>query len=108
MARPCSATRRSPTKEPVSVTQPGGLYVDQNFAAYWLSDVHVLEIEWTTDCVYDKRLHVCPPYQPTLTFQSGRDKTHRLSLWLFRGWPIFPNRLSLWFLFALFIVVSLI
>jgi hypothetical protein len=49
-------------EEHVSVTQPGGLYVDQNFAAYWLSDVHVLEIEWTTDCVYDKRLHVCPPY----------------------------------------------
>jgi hypothetical protein len=49
-------------EEHVSVTQSGGLYVDQNFAAYWLSDVHVLEIEWTTDCVYDKRLHVCPPY----------------------------------------------
>jgi len=68
-------------EEHVSVAQPGGPYVDQNFAAYWPSDVHVLEIEWTADCVYDKRFHVRPPYvQADLTFQSGRDKNHRLAL----------------------------
>ena len=94
-------------EEHVSVAQPGGLYVDQNFAAYWLSDVHVLEIEWTTDCVYDKRLHVCP-LAPTLTFQSGWNKNHRLAFWLFRASPPFPNRLSLWFLFVALIVVRLI
>ena len=85
------------------VAQPGGPYVDQNFAAYWPGDVHVLEIEWTADCVYDKRFHVRPPYvRADLTFQSGRDKNHRLALWLSRGWPLFPNRFGLWFLLFFF------
>jgi hypothetical protein len=84
-------------EEHVSVTQPGGTYVDQNFAAYWLSDVHVLEIERTADCVYDKRFHVRPPYvRGNLTFQGGRDENHRLALWLFRGWPLFPNQFGFW------------
>jgi hypothetical protein len=90
-------------EEHVSVAQPGGPYVDQNFAAYWPSDVHVLEIEWTADCVYDKRFHVRPPYvRADLTFQSGRDKNHRLTLWLLQGWPLFPNRFGLWFLLSVF------
>src|SRR5579871_2895671 len=91
-------------EQQVGVAQPGGPFVDQNFAAYCPpSDVHVLEIEWSADCVYDKRFHVRPPYvRADLTFQSGRDKNNRLALWLFQGLPLFPNRFGLWFLRAAF------
>jgi hypothetical protein len=49
-------------KEQVSVTQPGRLHVYENFAPNGRGDVHILEIEPTTDSVDHKRLHVPLPY----------------------------------------------
>jgi hypothetical protein len=90
-------------EEKVSVTQPGRSHIDQNFAPNRRGDVHVLEIEPTTDCVKHKRFQVRPSYVPTdLTFQSGRDKNHRPAFCLFRGWPLFPNRFGLRFLLTAF------
>ena len=48
-------------KEQVSVTQPGGLYVYENFVTNGRGDVHILEVEPTTDSVEYKRLHMRPP-----------------------------------------------
>jgi len=45
-------------KEQVSVTQPGRLYVYENFVPNRRGDVHILEVEPTTDSVEHKRLHV--------------------------------------------------
>ena len=50
------------SKEQVSVTQPGRLYVYENFVTNGRGDVHILEVEPTTDSVEYKRLHVRPPY----------------------------------------------
>ena len=46
----------------VGVTQPGGLHVDENFASNRRGDVHILEVEPTTDTIEYKRLHPRLPY----------------------------------------------
>jgi hypothetical protein len=46
-------------KEQVSVTQPGGLYVDENLVPNGCGDVHILEVEPTTDTIEYKRLGGC-------------------------------------------------
>ncbi len=48
-------------EEQVGVTQPGRLHVHENFAPDRRSDVNVLEVEPTTECVEYKCLHVWPP-----------------------------------------------
>jgi hypothetical protein len=86
-------------EEQVSVAEPGGSHVNQDLAPEGRGDVHVLEIEPTTDRVDYKRLHVRPPGVRTdLAFQSSGDRNHKLRLYRFRGWPLFPNRFGLWFL----------
>ena len=64
-------------KEQVSVTQPGGLYVDENLVPNGCGDFHILEVEPTTDSVEYKRFHVRPPaslpsLRTDLACQSGR------------------------------------
>jgi len=68
-------------EEKASVTQPGRSHIDQNFAPNRRGDVHVLEIEPTTDCVKHKRFHVRPSYVRTdLTFQSGQEPSAKVAL----------------------------
>src|ERR1700689_1979942 len=44
-------------EQQVGMTQTGRLHIDENFAPDRRCDLHVLEIEPTAHCVYDKRLH---------------------------------------------------
>jgi hypothetical protein len=62
------------SKKQVGVAQTRGLHVDQDFASHRRSDVNVLEIEASTECVEYKRLHLWPPYssaQTDLVFQAA-------------------------------------
>jgi hypothetical protein len=71
-------------KEQVSVTQPGGLYVDENLVPNGCGDVHILEVEPTTDTIEYKRLHPRPPYsrfEPT----SRSRAAGRAMGWRFAG-----------------------
>jgi hypothetical protein len=49
-------------EEQICMTQPGSLYVYENFAPNGLSDLHILKIKPTTDSVEHKRLHERSPY----------------------------------------------
>ena len=49
-------------EEQISVTQPGRLYVYENFAPNGHRNADVLEVKPTTDSVEHKRLHERPPY----------------------------------------------
>jgi hypothetical protein len=44
-------------EQQVGVTQSGRLHLDENFAPNRRGDVHILEVEPATECVYYKRLH---------------------------------------------------
>jgi hypothetical protein len=46
-------------KQQVGVTQPRGLYVDENFTSHRRANVHILKIEPSTDCIKHKCLHSC-------------------------------------------------
>jgi hypothetical protein len=46
------------SEQQIGVAQPRRLHVDQNFASHRRSNVHILEIEPSTDCVNYKALHV--------------------------------------------------
>jgi hypothetical protein len=56
------------SKQQVGVTQPRRLHVDEDLAAHWRGNVHVLEIEPLTDCIMYKRLHV---WVPTVAFDPA-------------------------------------
>jgi hypothetical protein len=49
------------SEKQVGVTQPRGLYVDEDLASDRRSDVNVFEIEASSECVKYKRLHLWPP-----------------------------------------------
>jgi hypothetical protein len=59
-------------KEQVSVTQRGRLSVCENFVPNRRGDVHILEVEPTTDSAEHKRLHMASLQSPSrhLAFQS--------------------------------------
>jgi hypothetical protein len=48
-------------EQQVGVTQPGRFHIDENFTSNWRGDVHIFEIEPTTECVKYKRFDVWPP-----------------------------------------------
>jgi hypothetical protein len=76
------------SEKQVGVTQPGGLHIDENFASHRRSDVNVLEIEASTECIKDKRLHLWPPYicpQTNLMFQAAGRGTMG---WRFAGFEV--------------------
>ena len=88
-------------KEQVSVTQPGGLYVDENLVPNGCGYVHILEVEPTTDTIEYKRLHPWPPYsrfEPT----SRSRAAGRAMDWLFADSRLagFPKSVALGWLFA--------
>jgi hypothetical protein len=59
-------------KEQVSVTQPGRLYVDENFAPNGRGDIHILDLETATERVNYQRFHMASLQSPSrhLAFQS--------------------------------------
>src|SRR5258705_10367141 len=81
--------------------QAGGLHLDQDFASHRRGNVHVLEIEPTTECVKYVRLHLWPPcscLEPTLVFRAAVRGTLGWRFCQLRGWPVFPE--SVWLLLS--------
>jgi hypothetical protein len=78
-------------KEQVSVTQPGRLYLYENFVTNRRGDVHILEVEPTTDSVEYKRLHMRPPAslvaanRPSVRKRPAEPWVGPLPV---RGWPV--------------------
>ena len=97
-------------KEQVSVTQPGRLYVDENFVANGRGDVYILEVEPTTDSVEYKRLHMRPPAslqspRTDLVSENG-PQSHGLTLCRFEVGR-FPKSVALGRLLRPFMFVGL-
>jgi hypothetical protein len=59
-------------KEQVSVTQPGRLYIYENFVANGHREVHILKVKPATDRVKHKRLHVATSLRLLRTVEHSK------------------------------------
>jgi hypothetical protein len=48
------------SEKQVGVTQPGRPHLDEDFVCDRRSDVNVFKIKPMTQCIQDKRFHICP------------------------------------------------
>jgi hypothetical protein len=97
-------------KEQVSVTQPRRSYVYENFVPNGRGDVHILDVEPTTDSVEYKRLHVRPPASLQSLRTTWRPKAaNRAISWRFAGSRLagLPKSVALGWLLRPFMFVGL-